>query len=130
MNRAFRLTSATDIKRVRRTGKSYAHPLVFLIVSPNGLQATRIGVSAGQSLGSAVRRNRAKRRMREAARRQAASLPPGWDLLLVARSGLDQAPWQTVVQAVAGLLHGADLAKGEIVRNENGSAGEPAQPRG
>ena len=32
MQRKFRLTRSEDFKRVRRSGKSYAHPLVVLIV--------------------------------------------------------------------------------------------------
>ena len=32
MQRKFRLTRSEDFKRVRRSGKSYAHPLVILIV--------------------------------------------------------------------------------------------------
>ena len=31
MKRKFRLTSSTDFQRVRRLGKSYAHPLIVLI---------------------------------------------------------------------------------------------------
>jgi len=112
VNRKFRLTSATDIKRVRRTGKSYAHPLVFLIASPNGGQVSRIGVSASQALGNAVKRNRAKRRMREALRIHFGSLPPGWDLILVARPGLDRIAWPELLEAVGGLLRRARLTNG------------------
>ena len=120
VNRTFRLTSATDIKRVRRTGKSYAHPLVLLVASPNGGQASRVGVSASQSVGNAVMRNRAKRRMREALRMHLGNIDPGWDLILVARPGLDQAAWSELVEAVGGLLRRARLANGGS-QSDNGS---------
>ena len=74
MQRSFRLTRSEDFKRVRRDGKSYAHPLVVLIVlnSENNDQprarAVRVGVAAGKSVGTAVYRNRAKRLLREAMR--------------------------------------------------------------
>ena len=112
VKRKFRLTSATEFKRVRRTGKSYAHPLVFLIASPNGGQASRIGVSANQSFGNAVKRNRAKRRMREAVRIHFGTIHPGWDLILVARPGLDRVAWPELLEAVGGLLRRARLANG------------------
>jgi len=112
VNRKFRLTSSTDFKRVRRTGKSYAHPLVFLIASPNGGQASRIGVSASQSSGNAVKRNRAKRRMREALRNHFETIHPGWDLILVARPGLDRVAWPELLEAVGGLLRRARLVNG------------------
>ncbi len=112
VDRKFRLTSATDFKRVRRTGKSYAHPLVFLIASPNGGQQPRIGVSASQSFGNAVKRNRAKRRMRAAVREHFGVIHPGWDLILIARAGLDRADWPQVLDAIGGLLRRAQLASG------------------
>lgn len=71
--------------RVRRVGKSYAHPLLVLIVTPSGLERCRIGISAGRSVGGAVERNRAKRMLREAARQQLAALRPGYDIILLAR---------------------------------------------
>ena len=45
----------------------------------------RVGVIATRRLGNAVARNRAKRLLREAFRKQQTSLPPGSDLVLVAR---------------------------------------------
>ena len=73
---------------MRRNGKSYAHPLVVLIALPNGLQKARIGVAAGRSIGNAVKRNRAKRVLREAMRPHIDGLTGGNDVLLLARSKL------------------------------------------
>ena len=76
MQRKFRLTRSEDFKRVRRFGKSYAHPLVVLIVQtmtsePRPVAFSdrgRVGVAAGRTVGTAVYRNRAKRLLREAMR--------------------------------------------------------------
>ena len=48
MQRKFRLTRFEDFKRVRRDGKSYAHPLVVLIVQNNDQPRVRVGVAAGK----------------------------------------------------------------------------------
>lgn len=57
--------------------------------SPSGI--ARVGVIASiASVGPAVRRNAAKRRLREIFRRHQQLLPPGSDLLLVARSSLNR----------------------------------------
>ena len=109
MNRKYRLTSSTDFKRVRRTGKSYAHPLAILVVSPNDLTISRFGVTAGRALGNAVRRNRAKRRLREALRRFMPRITGGQDVVLIARPALNEAQWSDVLNALATLMEHAGL---------------------
>lgn len=111
VNRKFRLTSSTDFRRVRRNGKSYAHPLSVLVASPNGLDHNRYGVTAGRSIGGAVRRNRAKRRLREALGTLHAELQQGWDLVLIARPGLNQATWPELLAALSDLLRKARVTE-------------------
>jgi ribonuclease P protein component len=91
VKRKYRLTRSTEFERVRRTGKSYAHPLVVLIVQSNSQEITRVGVSAGRSVGGAVERNRAKRLLREALHPLLPDLPPGYNLILIARRPMQQA---------------------------------------
>lgn len=90
MQRKFRLSRSEDFKRVRRTGKSYAHPLVVLVAqaSEKTSRRVRVGVAAGKTTGTAIHRNRAKRLLREAARPLLPSLASGWDLILIARPAL------------------------------------------
>jgi ribonuclease P protein component len=109
MNRNYRLTSSSDFQRVRREGKSYAHPLAILVVSPNGLKESRFGVTAGRAVGNAVLRNRAKRRLRAALQEHMTNVKPGWDIILIARSQLPQAKWQEIRETLATLLRRADL---------------------
>jgi len=84
----FRLRKSADFKRVRRSGRSFAHPLVVLIVRPNELESVRIGVSAGRSVGNAVQRNRAKRRLRALLQPLAAAILPGHDIVVLARKSI------------------------------------------
>jgi ribonuclease P protein component len=109
VKRRFRLTRSTDIKRVRRSGKSYAHPLVVLYVLISDEAGTRIGVSAGLASGNAVKRNRAKRLLRVAMTDILPSITPGFDLLLVSRSALPAATIQQTHDAVLSLLKRAGL---------------------
>ncbi len=109
MKRRFRLKRATDFQRVRRDGRSYAHPLVVLVVAPHEEGHIRVGVAAGRTVGNAVARNRAKRRLREVMRPLLPSLPPGWDLMLIARAPLNQASFAELQQAVHTLLRRAGL---------------------
>ncbi len=104
MNRNFRLTQSSDFKRVRRFGKSYAHPFVVLVVLPAEGERTHFGVTAGRSVGSAVQRNRAKRLIREAIRPLLPKLYPGWKLILIARKSILEAKLGNIQTSLTGLL--------------------------
>lgn len=116
MNRKYRLTNSSDFKRVRRTGRSYAHPLAILAACPNDREHVRVGITAGRTLGGAVQRNRAKRLLREVMRRKLNSLPPGWDIVVIARPELLRAPWPQIEQALEDLLARAGLRLDENER--------------
>lgn len=107
MQRKFRLTRSEDFKRVRRSGKSYAHPLVVLIVQNNNQPRVKIGVAAGRTVGTAVYRNRAKRLLREAMRTLIPNITSGLDLILIARPGLVSATLEDTHRALLNLLQRA-----------------------
>jgi ribonuclease P protein component len=109
VQRKFRLTRSEDFKRVRRFGKSYAHPLVVLIVQTHDQPRLKIGVAAGRTVGTAVYRNRAKRLLREAIRPLIPNLASGLDLILIARPGLVSATLTDTRQALLNLLQRAQI---------------------
>ena len=109
MQRKFRLTRSTDFKRVRRFGKSYAHPLVVLITQTSDQPRPRVGVAAGRTVGNAVRRNRAKRLLRAAMQRILPDLAAGSDLLLIARPPLTTSTLEETGAALRTLLKRANL---------------------
>lgn len=94
---------------MRRLGKSYAHPLVVLVSLPGEQDQTHLGVSAGRSVGGAVQRNRAKRVLRAAVSPLLEQVPPGWEIVLVARKPLLDAPFSSVQNALRSLLVRAAL---------------------
>jgi ribonuclease P protein component len=109
VERKFRLTRSAEIGRVRRSGKSYAHPLLVLIALNNELERPRVVVAAGRNVGGAVRRNRAKRRLRAAIQPLLTGLTPGWDVMLLARAPLVDAEFLEVQAALTALLRRARL---------------------
>ena len=117
MQRKFRLTRSEDFKRVRRSGRSYAHPLVVLVAQPAEQEDLRIGVTASRGIGTAVKRNRCKRLLREAMRTLIPSLAPGWDILLIARPALLSSSVFEVREALLILLRRANLVAPQIPSN-------------
>ena len=125
-----RLRSVTDFQRVRREGRSHAHPLAVLLVyrrpSPPEREAkpaagetqgvlesglTRFGFAAGKSVGTAVARNRAKRLLREAIRTHLPDIGAGWDLIFIARRSMRTATLDQTQAAVKQLLQRAGVLK-------------------
>ncbi|MCD6290894.1 MAG: ribonuclease P protein component [Anaerolineae bacterium] len=111
MKRRYRLTDRDRFWQVRREGRSWVHPLVVLCVLPNGLSYSRFGFAVSRRIGSAVRRNRVKRRLREAVRSMQPQIQPGWDIVFIARPPIAEADYRQVVAACARLLRRAHLLK-------------------
>jgi ribonuclease P protein component len=109
VNRNFRLTNSSDLMRVRRFGKSYAHPLVLLVVLQVPNERTQIGVVAGRSVGNAVKRNRAKRMLREAVRSLLHLIKPGWMIILISRRPILKAEFSDIQDTLNKLFTKANL---------------------
>ena len=110
--RAHRLTKRGDYARVRHRGRSRAHPLLILAVASNGGETTRVGIVAGKKIGTAVVRNRVKRLLREAARARLGCLPPGYDIVLIARQEAAGARLGDITAALDVLLQRERLLAG------------------
>jgi ribonuclease P protein component len=94
VQRRHRLSRSRDFEAVYRHGRSFASRYLVLYWFPreDGDEADpRLGLAVPKSLGSAVTRNRLKRRLREAWRAGPEGVRPGRDYVLVAREGLPEA---------------------------------------
>ncbi len=109
MKQSTRLTRSTDIKRVRRLGKSYAHPLLVLVVMPNDLDVSRSAIVASHTVGKAVERNLARRRIRACLTDFQPYIGKGADLVWVVRAPLANAEYADIRNAVCLLLNRAAL---------------------
>lgn len=121
MKQKHRLTRSVDFKRVRRLGKSYAHPLAVIVISEGEAENSRVGIVATRSIGSAVHRNRVKRRLRSIVDQFLPDLIGINDLLIIARVPARSASFQEIRSAVIELLGRAKL----IVPDDHGT-GRPA----
>ncbi|MBI5303836.1 MAG: ribonuclease P protein component [Chloroflexi bacterium] len=111
MKRAFSLRRGEDFQRAWDGGKSWSHPLVILRIRTNSLSINRFGFVAGKKLGNAVARNRAKRRLREAMRHRLTQIASGYDIIVIARTGVVRATFNELDTAIETLIQRAGLPK-------------------
>ncbi len=111
MRRKNRLRANADFERLRREGRTWAHPLLVLSVQPNGLEYSRFGFAIGRRIGKAVDRNRIKRRMRESVRMRLkrCEIAAGWDVVFIARRPIRDASFHQVDEAIGLVLRRARL---------------------
>ncbi len=104
--RAERLRRTKDIDLVRASGEQHTDRHFSLRSRRNDLAAVRIAVAAPRAVGTAVRRNRARRRLREALRLdlRGRATAPGTDVFVLARRPALDAPTPALRAAVQAQL--------------------------
>jgi ribonuclease P protein component len=94
MKRRHRLSRSRDFDAVYRKGSSVATRYLVLYSFPrpdDAGGAPRLGLAVSRQVGSAVARNRIKRRLRASFEELADTLPRGRDYVLIVRPGLAEA---------------------------------------
>lgn len=76
--------SGTEIRAVRRRGRTRRTRLLRLYALRTTHGQTRLALTVSGRLGNAVVRNRLRRRLREIVRLTLPAVPDSWDLLLIA----------------------------------------------
>lgn len=108
------LTRSADFATLQRDGSARADRFISIRIARNGLERTRFGFSTSRKLGTAVVRNRVRRRLRVIVRDATPRLQQGWDILVVARPTCAGASYQELAGSIdrlfgrAGLMRGAD----------------------
>ena len=104
------LNQNADFQRLYRSGAFCSLGSALLYVRPNRLPYNRLGITAGKKIGNAVKRNRAKRIIREP------MLPIGIDLVVVARSSLPEQSSAILTERflTSGVRHCCGVSSGKI----------------
>lgn len=80
-----RLTARHEFLAAQKSARRRKTRNFIVLWRPNGLSRTRLGVTVSKRVAGAVGRNRLKRLVREVFRANRSGLPPGLDLVVIAR---------------------------------------------
>lgn len=83
-----------EFRRLYQKGASAVGGCMVIYCRRNRLGRNRLGITVSVKIGNAVKRNRARRRLREVFRLNSPCLRQGWDMVLVARGRTLTAPWK------------------------------------
>lgn len=103
------LRSVVDFEHINGQSRSRAHPALLMRYRRNELDRTRYGISTGRRVGTAVVRNRIRRRLRAILRRMGSQVEPGWDILLVARPTAAETTQHDLERALTKMMTSASL---------------------
>jgi len=109
LSRRQRLTRSALFQEAYSQRQYYSGQTMILWVREGEDAAMRLGVVASRKTGNAVKRNRAKRRLREAFRLNRHRFRGKVDIILIARRAIIQAAWKDIEQELLDLAGRAGL---------------------
>ena len=85
----FTLRNQRDFSRIYKQGKSKGSRFAVIIYKKNGLKYTRTAFVSSKKVGNSVERNRSRRLMRAAYQAIEPEIRRGYDIIFVARAGIN-----------------------------------------
>ena len=105
-----RLSKKKDFDEVFKEGKGTGGKVLFLKTKENDQEKSRIGfVISAKHFKDAVLRNQIKRRLREQVRNRISQIKTGYDIVIVAKPGLEDMGFQQLGEEVERILRKAGL---------------------
>lgn len=104
--RPFVALASPRFSAVYRRGKRSGHEGLVVISGSGDSGPAQVGIVAGRGVGSAVRRNRAKRRLREAL--GLVGLRPGTAYVVIASAEVVTMPFDRLVRRLAKAIEGTE----------------------
>jgi ribonuclease P protein component len=91
-----RLLRRFEFKDAQRRGGRHVTAHLVVYAAEGGQAWSRIGLTVSRKVGGAVVRNRIKRRLREAFRRNKNEIPVGYDIVVIARTQAASADYEAL----------------------------------
>jgi ribonuclease P protein component len=117
--RSTALTASPEFERVYRNGSVYRGRLFTVHALPNSVGKARLGLSVSKKVGTAVKRNGIRRRLKEIFRSASDALSGDLDLVISARPAAAEASFEELNEEFVRSLH--RLSKNNKTRDAGGS---------
>lgn len=114
------LTASPEFERVYRNGSVYRGRLFSVHGLPNTLGKPRLGLSVSKKVGTAVKRNGVRRRLKEIFCSSVDKVPGNLDLVISARPAAAEASFEELNEEFVRSL--SKLNKGSVSRELKGSS--------
>ena len=114
MQKKYRLTSSRSFDYAYKHGDAHVNRLLVLYVIKSRYPTPKVGFSVGKKVGCSVVRNRTKRRLREAFRREFTRVEKGYNYVVVARTVSAERTYEELREALLSLLMEAGKLKSEV----------------
>lgn len=96
--------SNTTFQRTFKNGKSYGNRLLVIYFMDNGLEYNRLGITVSKKIGNSVIRHRVKRLIKESYRINIMKFKRGYDIIFIARKGIENCIYLDVESALKHLM--------------------------
>lgn len=114
-----RLTRRAEFLRIAAVGRKFSTPGLVLQAAPSDQPGPRLGFTCSRKVGNAVARNRARRRLRAAAREvMPDAAAPDRDYVLIGRVDTIDRPYELLKQDLRMALKRVGALRGEIEPTE------------
>lgn len=100
-----------DFNAIYKRGKSLGDRYIVLFYRPNHLSYSRTAFLASKKVGNSVKRNRARRLMKESFRLTDLKVPNGYDFIFIARNTIVNAKCAEVRKSLESALRRSGVIK-------------------
>lgn len=109
------LRNQADFDAVYNKGRSFGDKYVVVFYLKNHLDHNRTGFLASKKVGNSVKRNRARRLMRESYRHFKDELPTGYDIIIIARNTISGRSFREVDSSIRNAFRRTGMISGKKI---------------
>ena len=120
-NSELTLRKQKDFQRIYSRGKSKGSRYVVILFRNNNLGFTRTAFVSSKKVGNSVKRNHARRLMRESYSSLKDRVVKGQDIIFVARNTINEAKKQDVQRSMYGAMKACGLIISKSVNKKDGA---------